>query len=129
MGQKIWLGTKVVDHKYHHSEDPKYGQMFQITAIQFESIEKGKFSDWIDGKIQFEEDNTLINFSEYFTKVRKVGENIRDWKKTKDKISENVCKDLNTIIGMSVKRITPIKDIVAYKVHYVGDPKGTCQIL
>ena len=128
MGQrKLWLGTEVMKHKYYHSEDPKYGQPFQIMAIQFESIEK-EFSSWIEnGKIQFG-DGIFVSFSDYLNKIRQVGE---DWKKMKDKISDDICKDLNRILDMceNLNNKTRVKDVVAYKIHYVGEPKDKVQIL
>lgn len=128
MGQrKLWLGTEVIKHKYYHSEDPKYGQPFQILAVQLESIEK-EFSDWIEnGEIQFG-DGISVSFSDYLNKIRQVGE---DWKKMKDKISDDICKDLNRILDMceNLNNETRVKDVVAYKIHYVGDPKEVCQIL
>lgn len=128
MGQRkrIWLGTEVMDHKYNHSEDPKYGQAFQIIAIQLESIDND-FTDWIEkGKIQLC-GGMEIDFSEYLKGLRKMGENDREWKKMKEMISDEICKDLNTLFGMASKKITPVKDIVAYKIRYIGDRK--CQIL
>jgi hypothetical protein len=128
MGQrrKIWLGNAVMDHKYNHSEDPKYGQAFQIIAIQLESIDND-FTDWIEkGKIQLC-GGMEIDFSEYLKGLRKMGENDREWKKMKEMISDEVCGDLNTLFGMALKKITPVKDIVAFKIRYIGDRK--CQIL
>lgn len=127
MGQKLWLGTEVMKHKYYHSEDPKNGQPFQIVAIQLESIEK-EFSDWIEnGEIQFG-DGISVSFSDYLNKIRQVGE---DWKKMKDKISDDICKDLNRILDMceNLNNETRVKDVVAYKIHYVGEPKNKVQIL
>ena len=128
MGQrrKSWLGKAVLDHKYGHTEDPKYGQAFQIMAIQLESIDND-YTDWIEkGKINLCSDIT-IDFSEYLKDLRKMGENDREWKKMKEMISNDICGDLNTLFGMSSKKITPVKDIVAYKIRYIGDRK--CQIL
>jgi len=128
MGQrrKIWLGNAVMDHKYNHSEDPKYGQAFLIIAIQLESIDND-FTDWIEkGKIQLC-GGMEIDFSEYLKGLRKMGENDREWKKMKEMISDEVCGDLNTLFGMALKKITPVKDIVAFKIRYIGDRK--CQIL
>jgi hypothetical protein len=126
MGQrKLWLGTEVMKHKYYHSEDPKYGQPFQILAIQLESIEK-EFSSWIEnGEIQFG-DGISVSFSDYLNKIRQVGE---DWKKMKDKISDDICKDLNKLFEMCEMTVTRVKDVVALKVHYLGEPKGKYQIL
>jgi len=131
MGQRKWLGTKVMKNKYHHSEDPKYGQAFQIIAVQFESIEKEKFSDWIeDGEIQFGS-GISISFSEYLNRLQKMGETDSEWKKMKNKISDDLCRNLNGILGMctNLNKVTRIKDVVAYKVHYLGDQKGVYQIL
>ena len=129
MGQrKLWLGTEVIKHKYYHSEDPKYGQPFQILAVQLESIKQGKFSDWIEnGEIQFG-DGISVSFSDYLNKIRLMGE---DWKKMKERISDEICKDLNRILDMceNLNNETRVKDVVAYKIHYVGDPKEVCQIL
>jgi hypothetical protein len=131
MGQrkrKLWLGTEVIDHKYYRSEDPKYGQPFQIVAIQLESIEKEKFTGWIeDGEIPF--GGGVIDFSDYLKKIRKVGENDREVKKMKDKISDDICKDLNKLFEMCSITVTRVKDVVALKVHYLGEPKGKYQIL
>ena len=130
MGQrKIWLGTEVVDHKYYRSEDPKYGQPFQVVAIQLESIEKGKFTGWIeDGEILFG-GGVSVSFSDYLKKIRKVGENDREVKRMKDKISDDICRDLNKLLEMSSMTVTRVKDVVALKVHYLGEPKGENQIL
>ena len=128
MGQRkrIWLGKAVMDHKYSHSEDPKYGQAFQIVAIQLESIDND-FTDWIEkGKIRLC-GGIQIDFSEYLKGLRKMGENDREWKKMKEMISDEVCEDLNTLFGRTLKKITPVKDIVAFKIRYIGDRK--CQIL
>lgn len=126
MGQRKWLGEKVMKQKYHHSEDPKYGQAFQIIAIQLESIDND-FTDWIEkGKIQLC-GGIQVDFSEYLKGLRKMGENDREWKKMKEMISDEVCGDLNTLFGMALKKITPVKDIVAFKIRYIGDRK--CQIL
>ena len=128
MGQRkrIWLGTEVMDHKYGHTEDPMYGQAFQIVAIQLESIDND-YTDWIEkGKIQLG-GGTEIDFSEYLKGLRKMGENDREWKKMKEMISNDICGDLNTLFGMALKKITPVKDVVAYKIRYIGDRK--CQIL
>ena len=38
-------------------------------------------------------------------------------------ISNDICGDLNTLFGMASKKITPVKDIVAYKIRYIGDPQ------
>ena len=128
MGQrKLWLGTEVIKHKYYHSEDPKYGQPFQILAVQLESIEK-EFSSWIEnGEIQLG-DGISVSFSDYLNKIRQVGE---DWKKMKDKISDDICKDLNRILDMceNLNNETRVKDVVAYKIHYVGETKDKVQIL
>lgn len=131
MGQrKFWLGTEVMDHKYYHSEDPKYGQPFQIVAIQLESIEKGKFTGWIEnGKIPAG-GGVFIDFSDYLKQIRKVGENDREVKRMKDKISDAICKDLNKLMEMcSIATVTRVKDVVALKVHYLGEPMGKYQIL
>ena len=131
MGQRKWLGTKVMKNKYHHSEDPKYGQAFQIIAVQFECIEREKFSDWIEnGEIQFE-DEVSISFSEYLNRMQKMGETDLEWKKMKRKISDDICQNINEIFDMckNLGNITRIKDVVAYKIHYFGDPKDVFQIL
>jgi len=129
MGQrKLWLGTEVMKHKYYHSEDPKYGQPFQIVALQLESIE-GKFTGWIEeGEILFGGD-VSIDFSDYLNEIRKVGENDREVKRMKDKISDDICEDLNRLLEMSSMTVTRVKDVVALKVHYLGEPKGKYQIL
>jgi hypothetical protein len=115
-----------MDHKYNHSEDPKYGQAFQIIAIQLESIDND-FTDWIEkGEIQLC-GGIQVDFSEYLKGLRRMGENDREWKKMKEMISDEVCGDLNTLFGMALKKITPVKDIVAFKIRYIGDRK--CQIL
>jgi hypothetical protein len=127
MGQRkrIWLGTEVMNHKYGHTEDPMYGQAFQIVAIQSESIDND-YTDWIEkGKINL--CGIQIDFSEYLKGLRKMGENDREWKKMKEMISNDICGDLNTLFGMASKKITPVKDIVAFKIRYIGDRK--CQIL
>ena len=127
MGQRkrIWLGTKVMEHKYGHTEDPMYGQAFQIVAIQLESIDND-YTDWIEkGKINL--CGVMIDFSEYLKDLRKMGENDREWKKMKEMISNDICEDLNKLFGMVSKKITPVKDIVAFKIRYIGDRK--CQIL
>ena len=128
MGQKnLWLGMEVMKHKYYHFEDPKYGQPFQIVAIQLESID-GKFTGWIeDGEIPFGEG--VIDFSDYLKKIRKVGENDREVKKMKDKISDDISKDLNKLFEMCEMTVTRVKDVVALKVHYLGEPNGKYQIL
>jgi len=126
MGRRIWLGKAVLDHKYGHTEDPMYGQAFQIVAIQLESI-NNDYTDWIEkGKIRLC-GGIEIDFSEYLKGLRKMGENDREWKKMKEMISNDICGDLNTLFGMALKKITPVKDIVAYKIRYIGDRK--CQIL
>jgi hypothetical protein len=126
MGRRIWLGKAVLDQKYGHTESPKYGQAFQIVAIQLESIDND-YTDWIEkGKINLYGGMT-VDFSEYLKGLRKMGENDREWKKMKEMISNDICGDLNTLFGMSSKKITPVKDIVAYKIRYIGDRK--CQIL
>jgi len=126
MGRKIWLGNAVLDQKYDHTEDPKYGQAFQIVAIQLESIDND-FTDWIEkGKVRLC-GGMCIDFSEYLKGLRKMGENDREWKKMKEMISDEVCRDLNTMFGMAIKKITPVKDIAAFKIRYIGDHK--CQIL
>ena len=130
MGQSKWLGEKVMKQKYHHSENPRYGWSFQIKAIQFESIER-KFSSWIeDGEIQFGEGITL-SFSDYLKKMRKMGKTNLEWKKMKDKISDDICRDFNLLadICTNINGVTRVKDVVAYKVHYFGDPKDVYQIL
>ena len=130
MGQRKWLGTKVMKTKYHHSEDPKYGRKFQIVAVQFESIEK-KFSDWIEeGKVQVGR-GISIDFSEYLGRIREMGRNDLEWKKMKTKISDDVCKDFNTMMGMctNLDDVIRVKDIVAYKIRYLWDPIGETQIL
>lgn len=125
MGRKIWLGKAVLDQKYGHTESPKYGQAFQIMAIQLESI-NNDYTDWIEkGKIRL--CGMTVDFSEYLKGLRKMGENDREWKKMKEMISDEVCGDLNTLFGMALKKITPVKDIVAFKIRYIGDRK--CQIL
>jgi len=125
MGRRIWLGKAVLDQKYGHTESPKYGQAFQIVAIQLESI-NNDYTDWIEkGKIQC--GCMTVDFSEYLKGLRKMGENDREWKKMKEMISNDICGDLNTLIGMASKKITPVKDIVAYKIRYIGGRK--CQIL
>lgn len=117
-----------MDHKYPHTEDPKYGQAFQIIAIQLESIDND-YTDWIEkGKIRLEGE-MCIDFSEYLKGLRKMGKNDYEWKKMKNMISDEVCGDLNTLFGMTLKKITPVKDIVAYKIRYLGDPRSKCQIL
>jgi hypothetical protein len=130
MGQrKFWLGTEVMGHKYYRSEDPKYGQPFQIVAVQLESIEEGKFTGWIEnGKIPTG-GGVFIDFSDYLKKIRKVGENNREVKRMKDKISDDICKDLNKLIEMCSMTVTRVKDVVALKVHYLGEPKGENRIL
>ena len=130
MGQrKFWLGTEVMDHKYYRSEDPKYGQPFQIVAIQLESIEREKFTRWIEkGEILFGR-GVSVSFSDYLNEIRKVGENDREVKKMKDKISDDICKDLNKLFEMCSMTVTRVKDVVALKVHYLGEPKGNYQIL
>lgn len=126
MGRRIWLGKVVLDQKYGHTEVPKYGQAFQIMAIQLESI-NNDYTDWIEkGKIRLC-DGMMVDFSEYLKGLRKMGENDREWKKMKEMISNDICEDLNTLFGMASKKITPVKDIVAYKIRYIGDRK--CQIL
>ena len=126
MGRRIWLEKEVLDQKYGHAENPKYGQAFQIMAIQLESI-SNDYTDWIErGKINLCSGMT-IDFSEYLKGLRKMGENDREWKKMKEMISNDICGDLNTLFGMASKKITPVKDIVAYKIRYIGDRK--CQIL
>ena len=126
MGRRIWLGKAVLDQKYGHTEDPKYGQAFQIMAIQLKSI-NNDYTDWIEkGKIRLCGGMT-VDFSEYLKGLRKMGENDREWKKMKEMISNDICGDLNTLFGMASKKITPVKDIVAYKIRYIGDRK--CQIL
>ena len=125
MGRRIWLGKAVLDQKYGHTESPKYGQAFQIVAIQLESI-NNDYTDWIEkGKIRL--CSMTVDFSEYLKGLRKMGENDREWKKMKEMISNDICGDLNTLFGMASKKITPVKDIVAYKIRYIGDRK--CQIL
>ena len=127
--KKFWLGTEVMNHKYYRSEDPKYGQPFQIVAIQLESIEREKFTGWIEnGEIMFGE-NEGIDFSEYLNRIRKVGENDREVKRMKDKISDDICKDLNKLFEMCEMTVTRVKDVVALKVHYLGEPKGENWIL
>jgi hypothetical protein len=131
MGQRKWLGMKVMKDKYHHSEDPRYGRSFQIKAIQFESIEKEKFSSWIeDGEIQFGGGIT-ISFSDYLKRMRKMGKTNLEWKIMKNKMSDAICRDLNRLVDMctNLNEITRVKDVVAYKVHYFGDPKEVYQIL
>jgi hypothetical protein len=126
--RKFWLGTEVMDHKYGHTEDPMYGQAFQIMAIQLESIDN-EFTDWIEnGKVRLC-GGIEIDFSEYLKGLRKMGENDREWKKMKEMISNDICGDLNTLFGMALKNITPVKDIVAFKIRYLGDPRSKCQIL
>lgn len=130
MGQrkKFWLGTEVIDHKYGHSEDPKYGQAFQIVAIQLESIDN-YFTGWIGkGKIQLCS-GMQVDFSEYLKGLRKMGESDLEWKRMKKMISNDICGDLNKLFGMALKKITPVKDIVAFKIRYLGDPRSKCQIL
>lgn len=131
MEQKEWLGTRVMKHKYYHSEDPKYGWAFQIVAVQFESIENEKFSDWIEeGDIQFG-DGISINFYDYLKKLRKMGKTYVEWKKMKDLISDDLCRDINRMLDIctNLGKITRVKDVVAYKVHYLGDSKNEYQIL
>lgn len=128
MGRKIWLGKAVLDQKYGHTEDPKYGQDFQIVAIQLESI-NNDYTDWIEkGKINLCGGMT-VDFSEYLNKIRMVGENDREVKKMKNKISDDICKDLNKLIEMCSMTVTRVKDVVALKVHYLGEPRGKYQIL
>lgn len=129
MGQrKFWLGTEVMDHKYYRSEDLKYGQPFQIVAIQLESIE-GKFTGWIkNGEFLFG-GGVCVDFSDYLNELRKVGENDREIKKMKNEISDIICKDLNNLLEISSMTATRVKDVVALKVHYLGEPKGKYQIL
>jgi hypothetical protein len=118
--RKFWLGTEVMSHKYYRSEDPKYGQPFQIQAIQLESIER-EFTGWIEeGKISFG-GGECIDFSDYLNKLRKVGENDREVKKMKDRISDDVCEDLNKLFEMYSMDVTRVKDVVALKVHYLGE--------
>lgn len=126
MGRRIWLGKAVLDQKYGHTKNPKYGQVFKIVAIQLKSIDND-YTDWIEkGKIQLCSDIT-IDFSEYLKGLRKMGENDQEWKKMKEIISNDICGDLNMLFGMTSKKITPVKDIVAFKIRYIGDRK--CQIL
>ena len=127
--KKFWLGTEVMNHKYYHSEDPKYGQPFQIMAVQLESIEKGKFTGWIEEGEILLGGGVSISFSDYLNKIRKVGENDKEVKKMKDKISDDICKDLNKVFEMCSMTVTRVKDVVALKVHYLGEPKGKYQIL
>ena len=128
--KRIWLGTETMNHKYHHSEDPKFGQAFQIMAIQFESID-GDYTDWIEnGEIQFES-KISISSSDYLFRMRKMGETNLEWMKMKNKISDELCGDINRLIDMctNLNDVTRVKDVVAYKIHYLGDKKGVYQIL
>jgi hypothetical protein len=94
-----------------------------------ESIEKGKFTGWIEkGEILFG-GGVSVNFSDYLKQIRKVGENDREVKRMKDKISDDICKDLNKLMEMCSMTVTRVKDVVALKVHYLGEPKGENRIL
>ena len=101
------------DKKYYPTEEePRYGECFQIKAIQTVKNIDGYYSKWI-----------LCNFDK--NELIPVGKNWGEWRKRKQKISDDMCKIFNWDKSIKV----PIKDVVALKVHYLGDPAQSHQIL
>ncbi len=110
MGRKRELWP-TVEKKYTWTEEnPRYGQAFQLVAIQLENIDR-ELKDWLDVEYT---DNRLI----------KVGKDWFEYKKMKNKLSDEWVENLNHMITG-----TPFKDVVALKVHYFGDKPNIYHIL
>lgn len=97
---------------YPTEEDPRYGKVFQVIDIQFEDIDRN-YTGWTG--IRYADDRLL-----------EIGKDWSQWKKNKSKISDDFTLGINS---MMKKDATPYKDVVALKVHYLGDPRGKFQIL
>jgi len=106
------MGRKVNKRFYPTEEDPRYGCAFQVEDLQFITID-GDYTDWV-GLCYLDE--RLIS----------VGKNWSEWKKNKKRISDEFTTDANKMIN---PKVTPYRDVVAIKVHYLGDPEGSFQIL
>ena len=111
------MGRKKEENRrfYPTEEDPRYGQVFQIVEIQFQDIDR-RFTGWIGrtGNIKFTKRELIA-----------VGKDWIEWKKNKRKISDKFI-ELFDKLGITK---APLKEVVALKVHYLGDQKGRYQIL
>ena len=106
------MGQKKQKRFLPTEEDPRYGKAFQIIDLQFEDIDRN-FTGWTG--IRYADDRLL-----------EVGKDWSQWKKNKSKISDDFILRINSIME---KDATLYKDVVALKVHYLGDPRGKFQII
>ena len=92
-------------------EDPRYGGCFQITGIQFQTIDR-EFTDW-----------ELLNYPD--ERIIPIGKNREEWRKIKNQISDYFTLFRNsTVTDGSI-----CKDVSSLRVHYLGDKKGVEHVL
>lgn len=110
------MGRKKENKRFYPTEeDPRYGQAFQIVEVQFQDIDRD-FTGWIGNTPE-------VKFTE--KELISVGKDWSEWRKVKNRISDALCGTFN---GLKLTN-TPLKDVVAIKAHYLGDPRGVYQIL
>jgi len=108
--KEVW---PTVEKKYTWTEDnPRYGQAFQLVAIQLENIDR-EYKEWLF--VEDLTDNELI----------KVGKDWSEYRKIKNNLSDRWVKFLNPRLING----TPFKDVVALLVHYFGDDPDTYHVL
>ena len=92
-------------------ENPRYGEAFQIVAVQMVTIER-EFTEWIP--IQWKRG-----------RIEPVGKDWFEWRKNKTAISEELTKFFNS----SGRTGDPYREMVAMKIHYFGDGPRTYRVV
>jgi len=106
MKQKFFGQT---DGRFRMTDDePNYNAAFYLVAVQLVNID-GDYTDWIP--------TTKLSFGGY-DGLLSIGKNMNEWKQIKKKLSDIYSENINYL---TKGKITPIKQMVALKIRYLGE--------